>query len=289
MKKMRLLVAGMLLTTASCYAQNLNLDTWMSETEPTGWLATFNGFEVIIGGDPSVVEDVNGSVNSAALLQPLDLTAIGTPAAVSLLTLGADGNGIPQATRIDSMYFDGKFDGAGSSAVAGVQVDLTKWNSSTMTSDTIGSAFQEFTTDVANFTTYGLKIVYLPQFAGVQPDSVHIVAAAAGDADAAAASFWVDEFRFVELDQTGLTVLDNPAITVYPTLAKDVVNMDFNQEKVSNVVIMDLAGKLIANLDVSNTSFYEYNVSALMNGTYIYTVMSDAYTVQKQGKIVVMH
>lgn len=286
MKKMRLLLLSALVGGSSM-AQNLDLNTWGAEDDPTGWSAPVNAFTMIVG-DTSVVR-ATGSVGYGARLNPVDLSALGAPIYASFLSLGADGNGIPQAIRLDSVYFDAKLDNAGViTNQAGVQVVLTKFNGSTV--DTIGTGEYIFSGDVASYTNYGIEITYDPTFDGIQPDSVKIsIFVGSDDANAVNSSLWIDQFEFVEIDYTGLTVLNSNEIILYPTIVSNEVKIDFGTEEVERVVILDLSGRLVANVSTAEMNELNWNTHALQNGTYLVNVMADEFTLLKQTKFVVQH
>lgn len=251
MKKMRLLVLS-LLVAGSSMAQNLDLNTWGAEDDPTGWSAPLNPLAILVG-DTSVVQ-TTGSVASGARLNPVDLSALGAPIYASFLFLGADGNGIPQAVRLDSVYFDAKLDNQGVvTNQAGVQVALTKFNGSTI--DTIGTGEYIFSGDVASYTNYGIEIIYDPTFDGIQPDSVKIsVIIGSDDPNSVNSSLWVDQFEFVEIDYAGLSVLNSNEIVLYPTIVSNEVKIDFGTEEVERVVILDLSGRLVGNVPTDRKS-----------------------------------
>lgn len=286
MKKMRLLVLSLFVAGGSM-AQNLDLNTWGATDDPTGWSAPLNIFTMLVG-DTSVVR-ATGSVGFGARLNPVDLNALGAPIYASFFSLGADGNGIPQAVRLDSVYFDAKLDNQGViTNQSGVQVSLTKFNGSTV--DTIGFGEMIFSGDIASYTRYGIEITYNPAFDGVQPDSAKIsIFIGSDDPNSVNSSIWVDQFEFVEIDYTGLTVLNSDQIILYPTIVSNEVTIDFGTEKVERVVILDLAGRLVANVSTTEMNQLNWNTSALQNGTYLVNVMADEFTLLKQTKFVVQH
>lgn len=71
-------------------------------------------------------------------------------------------------------------------------------------------------------------------------------------------------------------VISKSNLTVYPTLAKDIVNIKTN-DKIEKVQLFDISGKLI-----STTKSNSINVSSLSSGVYIINIKTDKEVVSKK-------
>ena len=142
MKKIYLLGLALFSFAAVNAQDNLNLDSWADAMTPNNWSAALND-PTFVGalGDTSVVQ-IAGVSESAAKLKPLDLTLLGAPFALSVMSLGAEGEGVDYVGTefAESVSFSSRFvDATGGNGEVGVY--LRKWNDSTMMSDTLAQFF----------------------------------------------------------------------------------------------------------------------------------------------------
>lgn len=72
------------------------------------------------------------------------------------------------------------------------------------------------------------------------------------------------------------TIVSKNVLTIYPTLAKDVVNIK-TEDKIEKVQLIDISGKLI-----STTNSEKINVSSLSSGVYIIKIKTDKEVITKK-------
>ncbi len=73
--------------------------------------------------------------------------------------------------------------------------------------------------------------------------------------------------------------------TVYPNPSADMVHFDFNKEVKARLVIYNINGAQVAEMNV-NDSHAEYNASALAEGTYLYRII-EGNTILSSGRFAV--
>lgn len=253
---------------------NLNLNDWSDDLNATNWDATLN-ILAAFGGDSSVVRTA-GSMGNGAKLRPVDLSLLGLPVYASLFNYGTTGAGEAKVTRTDSVYFDAKAILVGT-VQANVSVAVTKYNTTTMSRDTLGSASVDFTSNISNYTKQKLKITYNPAFAGVAPDTISILASIIGqDAGVVGTELYVDEFKLVDVSFASVPTLNSIAVTLFPNPTTETLNIK-SAETISSVSIFGTDGKLVLN-STSNI----VNVSKLNKGTYIAEIKTVNGSVAKE-------
>lgn len=89
----------------------------------------------------------------------------------------------------------------------------------------------------------------------------------------------------IEMGVMGVADTDLNAISLYPNPAKNVVNISWNNnQKITQIELRDMAGRLLLNNKLTNNSSnsYQMNVSAYPKGTYIVTFTLEGKSISKK-------
>jgi len=101
-------------------------------------------------------------------------------------------------------------------------------------------------------------------------------------------SLYLDDIAFrYDNDPMGLVEPLIPVVktTVYPNPSADMVHFDFSKEVKANLVIYNINGAQIAEMNV-NDNHADYNASSLANGTYWYRII-EGNTILSSGRFAV--
>jgi hypothetical protein len=104
----------------------------------------------------------------------------------------------------------------------------------------------------------------------------------------AGSSLYLDDIAFrYDNEPMGLVEPLIPVVktTVYPNPSADKVHFDFNKEVNARLVIYNINGAQIAEMNV-NDNHADYNASALANGTYLYRII-EGNTILSSGSFAV--
>jgi len=281
-----------LLTGLSKAQTNLDLQTWSGTVPtPTGWQALLNPYYSFTG-DTSVTKGT-GQSGFGAKLWPVDLTALGVSAAGSFLQYGTNGKGIAYTTRPDSVQY--YYQCNNTNIATEVNIYLTRYNSITLTIDTIARSENAYTGVInSTFVFEKQKLVYDLINGNLNPDSLKINIVAVSDIPTAnlhTAYFAVDEFQFkgTAAIATGLTNYSNTSsMKIYPTIVTNNINFEFENSNFRFITIYNVTGKEILN-EKTNDKHHSLNLSSIESGYYIYKVSDANNNSLKTGKFVVSH
>jgi len=288
MKKIYLLGLALFSFAAVNAQDNLNLDSWADAMTPNNWSAALND-PTFVGalGDTSVVQ-IAGVSESAAKLKPLDLTLLGAPFALSVMSLGAEGEGVDYVGTefAESVSFSSRFvDATGGNGEVGVY--LRKWNDSTMMSDTLAQFFIQPTEGSGDWEMNTVALEKTEFYAeGVLPDTISInVGFISADIEAQGNSHYsLDEFVLnFEGSSISEAIIKTP-VKVYPTVVTETATVEFETAANRTFVVLDTKGSIVKEVAVNGTS-NAVNLSDLNSGAFLYRVMN-GNTVVNQGKLI---
>lgn len=278
MKKFYTLFTAVCLISLGLNAQTIpngDFESWTSGS-PDSWDCTNEDLSGLGGSNVSeVTTDVAGG-SSAILLESVDMTMFvaagiisngqyasavpfpppGTPEIIK----GTDFTGTP-----DSLYFYYKYESVNNDTGV-VKLELSNSNG------IVGSCeFIEKST-VSTWTKKAIEINYANS---ETPDTLLILAMSSYSTTGAqiGSKLYLDEISF---DGSGGTVSVNEnisgSINVFPTPAKDVLNINSNQN-ISAINIYSITGQNCLSVNPSNTNA-KINVSGLVSGIYLITIES---------------
>lgn len=185
-KKFTLLAACLVFWGADSFAQtNLNFENW-SGNEPVGWISS-NALTQNGGGDQTVFKYTSNPAQGSssvrmvtgdcpqcpnfALLGPFGPpTPLPNPLGGSIQLGSFEDPGIPYSLKPISVDFRYKAN-PGTNDACGFQVELTRYNPATDEDETVGEGYFEVSTDVNNWTTVNIPIVY---YSNLTPDRLNI-------------------------------------------------------------------------------------------------------------------
>gem|GEM_PF-3714477 len=239
--------------TGLCKAQtNFDLELWQSPNPetPTNWFTLLNPYYSSLG-DTSVTK-VGGQSGFAAKLCPVDLTSQGLGIGASLLQYGPTGTGDAYTNRPDSVTY--YYMSNHTSLSTDVNFFLTRYNSVTSKIDTVAKSVTNYTATVnAGFVLANKKFVYHAVNGNLSPDSLKINVVAACDVSTAnhhSVYFAIDQIQLkgTAVNTTGITNYSNQStMKVYPTIATNTINFEFENQNLNFITIYDVTGKEILN------------------------------------------
>lgn len=281
-----------LITGVNKAQTNLDLELWQGAPEtPTNWAALLNPYASALG-DTSVTKGP-GQSGFAAKLCPVDLTLLGYAAGGSFLQYGTTGKGEAYTNRPDSVQFYYKSNHA--NLVTEFNIYLTRYNSTTLSIDTIARAELSYTNTVNSaFVLEKQKLVYDPLNGNLNPDSLKIDIVTVTDIPTAnlhTAYYAVDQIQFkgTAAITTGLTNYSNQStMKVYPTIVTNNINFEFENSNFRFIAIYDVTGKEVMNEKTDN-KLHTLQLSNLQSGYYIYKVSDGNNRSLNTGKFMVSH
>ena len=159
-----------------------------------------------------------------------------------------------------------------------VDVQLTKWNTSTHVRDVVATAHQVLSGMAMSWTTFSITLTYV---SGNNPDSCIITLSASGSTPTNNDYLWVDNLAFTGsvMGIENKQVLNN--FKFFPNPATDKLNIEFNNIRSAAVKIqlVDISGKLVKEI---NAGEFEGNYKNSINtaefakGVYFIKLISGA-------------
>ena len=276
-----LIVASAIVINADAQTQppNGGFENWTTVgtgENPTGW-SSFNNLSIYSVPVMSFkTTDVNSGTYALRLISqtatippPLGTNTLDTVAGFVFVG-GFDMNhpGIPYTDRplLMQAYVKG-------TVIAGSEVyllaTLSKWNTSTLTRDQVGTAMYYTSTSIANYTQISVAFNYnLPD----TPDTLDIKIMAGnvgpGGVVMPGNEFFVDDFSFtfpVGITESGI---DNSGINLFPNPASDKITIS-SVEKINAIEIYNILGENVYSSSILKTATSdEINLSNFQKGIY---------------------
>lgn len=207
----------------------------------------------------------------------LKLTSKTTPLGVA--------NGIAVSGKLDSMTqqpvsgfaynmrptsLDGKWQHMifGSSQ-GSITVSFSKWNTSTMMRDVIGTGSKTLSGMAMSWANFSIPITFT---SSNMPDSCIIVMKASGSTPTDQDYLWVDALNFVGAFPAGVNDINKIENSIYPNPVSTTLNIKNNQQA-NEICIFDLTGKMV--LCSKEENLKSINVSELSIGNYTYQLFKD--------------
>jgi hypothetical protein len=199
------------------------------------------------------------------------MPGIAATGAVDMATMSVTG-GFAYATRPAILTGSWQYMAMSGSDQGFIAVYLTKWNSSTMTRDTVASAVKPLTGMAMSWATFSIPLTYNKSFA---PDSSLIIMSSSGMTPANGSYLWVDNLAFSGTGPTGISSAENTinSIALYPNPARDKINISYSVKMSGDYTmkITDISGKVINTQTVRATqgnNKLSIDIPALAAGVY---------------------
>jgi hypothetical protein len=275
-KKITIFASALMFSALISEAQsipNAGFETWDNMgtySNPNGW-ATMNNTTTLA----SVYTAEMGTPGSPGTSY-LKLTSKTTPLGVA--------NGIAVSGKLDSttqMPVSGfaytmrpaSLDGSWQHMIFGssqgsISVSFSKWNTSTMMRDVIGTGSVTLSGMAMSWATFSIPITFTT--AGM-PDSCIIVMKASGASPANNDYLWVDNLSF-KVTPAGINDVTTIDYSVYPNPVSDILQL-MTKVDVNEICVFDISGKMV--LCSKQENLRSINVSNLPIGTYSYKLFAD--------------
>ncbi len=306
MKKIILTIsaAGLLAFSANAQSVDFLFDTWVNVSaspvaeNPTGW-ASFN-LLAPVGMVPTVIKETAAPYQGAAaakIVTQIIPALVPVPGydTVGILATGVvDLNsrsfklGTPYTARPQKASFAVKYQPATADMdTAFVRVYLTKRNTTTQTTDTIGWGEWKSNATITAWTSEELTIDYNPAFDNVVSDTIIVIASSSSlYRPKVNSTLYIDDMGFTGWVGTNdLDAIKNN-ISVFPSPAK--ANVTFNSTvNARSVEILDLSGRKVGVFSMTNNKVTVETIK-YQSGIYIYNVLNDQNRVVGRGKFEVI-
>lgn len=243
-----------------------NWSTVGTYLDPDGWI-TFNNLTSLGGASPSCAQGSPGAVGSYYATVTSQNTAFGVIQGVLISGNATTGvSGFPYSSRPAAMTGQWQYNIQPNDSGL-VVVYMTKWNTATMSADSVGGGAIQVTGSLSGWHPLNVPITY---FTSANPDTAMIaIVSSAGDSVTAGSFISVDALGFgvvsgvVEADQV-------PSLRIYPSPAADVVNITA-ATPIADVEVMDLTGRTVVRKTLGAAGS-TLDVADLPTGRYLVQV-----------------
>jgi hypothetical protein len=295
MKKLLIYLSGVTLLSFSAYGQipNNDFENWI--TSPSGiedpenfntTNAAYKSMDQATGANhPASVVKVSPGYNSTFALKVQNVSGTvtsptdplpGFACAVSGTNKNTGFALTQKPTDLTGYYKFVQGGTAGSLDTACVMVTLSKWNATSRTRETVGSAKYFIYSNTSSFTFFNLNISYLNN---TLPDTIQInILSTISKVKSAGTSLTLDNLGFSTV--SGITnSLPADKISIYPNPALDEINISNIPEGAAFIEIRDFTGKKIQSASVIS-DLMNLKTNLLSSGIYIYSI------IDKKGALV---
>jgi len=228
--------------------------------------------DLVTNPDPSMIPD------------PIGFAATGAIVGTALKT------GFPYTARPLSAGFWYKYAPTGTDT-ASFFMYLSKWNTITLSKDTIAWGYWETSATVSAYTLTTVTLTYLSTT--LFPDSAGILFSATGPGCLACgnvgSTLWVDDVFF-----SGWSGINEPSssngVIVFPNPANDYVNIIADVNDASSIIAYDATGRMVSSavlnqaMNGTNRRSGVINTSSLSSGLYSYSILDKNGSSLKNGK-----
>lgn len=277
MKKLLLSVLVLGAINVNAQILNSNLESWTG-VEPDDW-GTLNQLQQF-GADQTTIQETNdaGEGSSSALMVSgnCDICAgfLGSTTVPGFIQ-----QAIAINYRPDSVYFLVK---TGSAIGGAFLIDFSLTNAG----DSVGS-FQIVSNQV--IPVWSPQVFPITYFTQGNPDTLSITFASGsalfgGPADVLGDSLFVDMIAMSDpAGNTAITEAELLNLTVYPTMATEMVTFEMEKQGVVIVDVYDALGKVVAS-EIVKSNKLQLNVASFQSGLYLYQVRDFRNNIIESGK-----
>lgn len=278
--------------------------------QPNGWVTG----NVIVGGFfpgntqsvfKAVAPDVHGGLYAMQIVtvdvvtnpdatlipDPIGFAITGSVVVVPALSLKF---GFGYSARPASAEFWYKYAPSGTDT-ASFFMWLTKWNTVTVTRDTVAWGYWETSATVSSYTQQSVTLTYLSST--LSPDTAGVIFSATGTGcmtcGNVGSTMWVDDVTFSGWNGINEHPSSNGVI-MFPNPASEFVTISLDADDAANVIAYDATGRRVAAASLSepinsiNKKAGVINTSNLTAGIYSYSVMDKNGNTLRAGKFSVV-
>ncbi|MGV9014079.1 MAG: T9SS type A sorting domain-containing protein [Flavobacteriales bacterium] len=234
--------AGLSSATALAQIPNGGFETWNTVgayQDPAQWI-TFNALTSLAGAQPSCAQSSPGAVGSYYATLTTRNTAFGLlPGLMSIGNANSGATGFAYSSRPAALTGQWQY-GIQPTDSGFVAIYLTKWNTTTQHSDSVGGGAVAAIGTLSGWHALNVPIQY---FSAVNPDTAYIIIASSLNAPVDGSFIKIDDLGFGAA--SGIGELDQVlSLRVFPSLATDVVNVTA-ESPIADVTVMDLTGRTL--------------------------------------------
>lgn len=166
-----------------------------------------------------------------------------------------------------------------------IYLGLTKWNTTTKSSDTIAYASMLFPDSIAKYTMADIALTYK---SNQGPDSMFVIISSSLDGfnPTEGSVFLIDDISLV-YNNAGIENLVKSSLSVYPNPAKDVLQLDFMRAVKGQLSLQNLLGETLKTANIDATKM-QLDVSEISDGIYMLNILEETGKSQNV-KIYVQH
>lgn len=160
---------------------------------------------------------------------------------------------------------------------------LTKWNTTTRTSDTIGYASMLFPDSISTYADIALTYK-----SNQNPDSMFVIISSSLDGfnPSEGSVFLIDDISLV-YNNAGIENLVKSSLSVYPNPAKDILQLDFMRAVKGQLSLQNLLGETLKTANIDATKM-QLDVLEIPDGLYIINILEETGK-SESVKIYVQH
>ena len=270
--KHKLLLFGAVATfsSATAWAQipNGGFETWNTVgnyQDPAQWI-TFNSITSIAGAQPSCAQGSPGAVGSYYATVTTRNTAFGMfPGIITVGDPNSGATGFAYSSRPAALTGKWQY-GIQPNDSGFVAIYLTKWNTVTQHSDSVGGGALAVNGTLSGWQNLNVPIQY---FNSANPDTAYLFVASSLNSPVEGSFIKVDDLSFGAA--SGIGELDQVSgLRIFPSLATDEVNVTADSP-IADVMVMDLTGRSVLEQAVGAQQA-TVGVADLSTGRYLLQV-----------------
>lgn len=278
------------------YAQipNAGFETW-ANNEPAGWI-TLNLLS-LLGFPLSAEQTVDKRSGTSALkLSVKEYSFLLTPNVKDTLAgfcITGKTNGLSEDDAIPGFAYNGR-----PTSLTGyfkfnitkpdtglIALGFSKWDPVKKEADSLGGTLLAFNKNTPNYTSFSAPIFYKNN---VLPDTAVIyIFSSIADKPIPGTTLFIDDLGFVGGTASTVAGLSELKTITYPNPARSEVNISQLDRNAESIQILDMAGKAIETLNITEPSTMTLPLDSYNNGMYIYEIKDASERTLQRGRFVV--
>lgn len=163
-------------------------------------------------------------------------------------------------------------------------VELTKWNSSTMSRDIIAAGFDYMTTNISTYSMRTVTMVYDVNFQNTMPDSISVVFSASSSYSPVPGSvLYVDAVTVTGWNSVNDHAFTSNVVNAFPNPASTEMTFEVSAAEARTIEVYDVAGRQVKELTIENKEA-KLDAWKLSGGMYTYAIFDENKNVMNRGK-----
>lgn len=306
MKRKLLLLFGASLLASVSFAQeipNAGFNSW-SNNNPNNWV-TANAVSFMGNPQSAFMETAAPHLKEGAAT--LRLTSVrlsanpfaqyGIPDTIGIAFTGVVNflgpsliTGYPYTARPSALNFYQKYTPTGTDT-ASATVLLQRWNSSTMSRDTIATGLWQTYTASNEYSLETVTLTYNPDFANttIYPDTAIILFSSTSlFKPKEGSSFYIDALSWTGWNGVDEMGIKGEGVQVYPNPSSAAVTFDVTVSNAASLEVFDASGRLVDAAEIRKMSA-SLSTSGYSPGIYFFNVLDNSRNVVDRGRFSVAH